>query len=63
MRAFRILAGLAVLMNALHFIHAIHHYYSFEATHGPGTWALLLSAAVLDLLAFAGGVLLLAQRR
>ncbi|HEY1894827.1 MAG TPA: hypothetical protein VGG62_01095 [Terracidiphilus sp.] len=62
MRALRIISGMAVLLNALHFVHAIHHFYSFRTTRGPGTWALLLAAIVIDLLTFAGGFLLLLQR-
>jgi hypothetical protein len=61
MRALRIITGIAVLLNALHFVHAIHHFYSFQTTHGPGTWAMLLPAIVIDLLTFAGGFLLLRQ--
>jgi hypothetical protein len=62
MRALRIIAGIAVLLNALHFVHAIHHFYTSQSTNGPGTWAMILAAIVIDLLTFAGGVLLLWQR-
>ena len=63
MRALRIAAGIAVLLNALHFVHAIHH---FAANHGPHTaagWAAIAGAILLDLLSFVGGFLLLWQRR
>jgi hypothetical protein len=62
MRTLRIIAGIAVLLNALHFIHAIDHFYSFQSSHGPGTWAVILGASVIDLLALAGGFLLLWRR-
>ena len=63
MRVLRIVAGIAVLINALHFVHAIHH---FAAHHGPHTssgWAAIAGAILLDLLSFVGGFLLLWQRR
>jgi hypothetical protein len=63
MRALRIIAGIAVLLNALHFVHAIHHFYTSQTTYGPGTWAVILGAIAIDLLTFAGGFLLLRQWR
>jgi TM2 domain-containing membrane protein YozV len=62
MRALRIIAGIAVLLNALHFVHAIHHFYSSQTAQGPGTWAMILAAILIDLLTFTGGFLLLRQR-
>jgi hypothetical protein len=62
MRMLRIIAGIAVLLNALHFVHAIHHFYTSQTTNGPGTWAVILGAIAIDLLTFAGGFLLLRQR-
>jgi hypothetical protein len=59
MRALKIVAGIAVLLNALHFVHAIHHFYSFQSTHGAGTWLIIGVAGALDVLAAIGGVLLL----
>jgi hypothetical protein len=59
MRSLRIAAGIAVLLNALHFIHAIHHFYSSDSTHSAGTWAMLLAGIAIDLLSFAGAYLLL----
>ena len=62
MRALRIAAGLAVLLNALHFVHAIHHFWANDSTHSAATGAGLAAAILIDLLTFAGGVLLLWQR-
>lgn len=62
MRALRIAAGIAVLLNALHFVHAIHHFMSQNAPYGAGGWAAITAAVLLDLLSFAGGFLLLWQR-
>ena len=62
MRALRIVAGIAVLLNALHFVHAIHHFFANNVTLGAGGWAALAAAIMIDLLSFAGGFLLLWQR-
>ena len=62
MRALRIAAGVAVLLNALHSVHAIHHFWVLDGPHSPATWAGIAGAVLLDLLSFAGGVLLLWQR-
>ena len=61
MRALRIAAGIAVLLNALHFVHAIHHFWVFDSPHTPATWAGIAAAILLDLLSFAGAFLLLRQ--
>jgi hypothetical protein len=63
MRALRIAAGIAVLLNALHFVHAIQH---FAVHHGPHTavgWAAIAGAILMDVLTFVGGFLLLWHRR
>lgn len=62
MRALRIAAGIAVLLNAIHLIHAIHHFTVMNAPNGAGGWSAIAAAVVLDLLSFAGGFLLLWQR-
>jgi hypothetical protein len=62
MRALRILAGLAVLLNALHFVHAIHHFWANDAPHSAVSVAGIGAAILLDVLSFAGGFLLLSQR-
>ena len=59
MRALRIVSGIAVLLTAIHFIHAIHHFMFFHAGHSAGAWAAALAAVLIDLFAFIGGVLLL----
>ncbi len=62
MRILRIAAGIAVLMNALHFVHAIHHFWVIDGPHSPAAVAAIAGAILLDLLSFAGGVLLIWQR-
>ncbi len=62
MRALRIFAGLAVLLNALHFVHAIHHFWANDAPHSPAAFAGVAAAILIDLLSFAGGFLLIWQR-
>jgi hypothetical protein len=59
MRALKIASGIAVLLTALHFSHAIHHFYVFSPTHSPGVWAGVILAVIVDLLTFIGGVCLL----
>ena len=59
MRALRIVSGIAVLLVAIHFIHGIHHVISHNSAHGAGLWAAVALAAVIDIFAFVGGVLLL----
>lgn len=63
MRVLRIAAGIAVLLNALHFVHAIHHFSVHDSPHSPATWAAITGAILIDLLTFVGGFLLLWQRR
>jgi hypothetical protein len=62
MRALRILAGVAVLLNALHFVHAIQHFAVHDSPHTPASLAGIAAAILIDLLSFAGGFLLLWQR-
>ena len=62
MRTLRIAAGIAVLLNALHLVHAIHHFWGSDAPHTPAPLAGLAVAILLDLLSFAGAFLLLWQR-
>jgi hypothetical protein len=61
MRALKIVCGVAVLLVAMHMIHGIHHVVS-NGVHGTGMWALVAFAAIVDVLAFIGGVLLLRPR-
>jgi hypothetical protein len=61
MRVLKIVSGIAVILTALHFAHAIHHFYAMEPTRGPGLWAALLCAGLVDLLALVGGSLLIRQ--
>lgn len=59
MRALKIVCGIAVLLVAFHMVHGIHHVVSHDGAHGAGMWALVLTAVVVDVFAFVGGVLLL----
>jgi hypothetical protein len=61
MRALKIVSGIAVILTALHFSHAIHHFYTLESTHGLGLWAGISFAVLIDLLALVGGCLLIRQ--
>ena len=63
MRVLRIVAGIAVLLNSLHFVHAIHHFAVHHGPHTSAGWAAIAGAILLDLLCFVGGFLLLWQRR
>jgi hypothetical protein len=62
MRALRIAAGLAVLLNALHFVHAIQHFWAHDLPHSAASSAGLAAAILIDLLTFTGGFLLLWRR-
>jgi hypothetical protein len=59
MRALKIVCGIAVLLVAIHFVHGIHHVISHGGSLGAGMWALVAAAAVVDVFAIIGGVLLL----
>ena len=61
MRALKIASGIAVILAALHFAHAIHHFYALESTHGFGLWAGISFAVLVDFLALVGGSLLIRQ--
>jgi hypothetical protein len=61
MRILKTLSGIAVLLNALHLIHAIHHFYSLEPIQGFGLWVGLAFAATTCIFSFIGGYFLLKQ--
>jgi hypothetical protein len=63
MRAFKILSGIAVLLNTLHLAHAVDHFYSLNTVHGLGFWAGMAIAGVIGILSFIGGCLLLRSAR
>ena len=59
MRVLKILSGIAVLLNALHLAHAVHHFYALDPRHNLAFWAGALLAVIIDLLSFIGGYMLL----
>ena len=63
MRTLQILSGLAVLLLALHFIHILHHFFVESPHDSPVFWAGMVTAVVVDILAFIGGLLLLKRSR
>ena len=59
MQILRRLSGIAVLLLALHFIHAMH-IFLVKAPHGdPWFWVGMVAAIALDVLSFVGGYFLL----
>ncbi|HEX4757491.1 MAG TPA: hypothetical protein VH308_05885 [Terracidiphilus sp.] len=63
MRALTIASGIAVLLTALHFTHAIQHFYTLSPNRDAGTWAGIAFAILVDLLAIFGGFRLLKPGR
>jgi hypothetical protein len=66
MRALNILCGVAVLLNSLHFVHAIDHFShqaGRDGFHGPGLWTAIAAAIVIGMFSFVGGFLLLKRAR
>ena len=57
------LSGIAVLLLALHFIHAIHFFMGKAAHDDPWFWLMMVAAAAVDIFAFLGGYLLLRSSR
>ena len=63
MRTLQKLSGIAVLLLALHFIHVLHHFFVESPHDSPVFWAGMVTAMIVDLLAFIGGVVLLRRSR
>jgi len=63
MRTLQILSGIAVLLLALHFVHVLHHFYVETPHDNPIFWAGMVTAAVVEGLAFVGGFMLLRRSR
>jgi F0F1-type ATP synthase membrane subunit c/vacuolar-type H+-ATPase subunit K len=61
MRALKIVCGIAVIVMALHFGHAIHHFHSHAARdglHGIALWGSMSLGVVTGILSLIGGLLL-----
>jgi hypothetical protein len=58
MRVLNIVCGVAVLLNALHLGHAVHHLTiaAQEGMHGTAMWAGMTAAAIVGILSFVGDV-------
>jgi hypothetical protein len=65
MRIVNIFSGLAVLFTTLAFGHLLHHYFlnTGEAAHSPPFLAGMALGAVVGILSFIGGCLLLRRGR
>jgi hypothetical protein len=61
MRVLKLLSGIAVLLNALHLVHAMHHFYSLKPIQGFGLWVGLVFAATICIFSFIGGYFLVKQ--
>jgi hypothetical protein len=64
MRVLSIVCGVAVLITALHGVHAIHHFLHFAVnggSHSAEVWAGAAGAALIAVFAFTGGILLLVR--
>jgi len=66
MRILNILSGLCVLFTTLAYGHLLHHHFlgtSHEDVHNPAFLAGMAAAAVVGILSFIGGCLLLRRGR
>ena len=59
MRILKVVCGVAILLNALHLAHAIHHFWALDPEHGAGFWVGVMFAAAVGVLSFTGGCLLI----
>ena len=59
MRILKVICGIAILLNALHLEHAVHHFYGLDPDHGAGFWAGMTLAVTVGILSLIGGCLLI----
>lgn len=64
MRGLNIVCGIAVLLETLHFAHAIHHFTSHAPNefHGAYVWGAMAVAVAVGVLSLIGGILLLRRK-
>ena len=64
MRALRLICGVAVLLTSLHLVHVVHHFVAEPPRDmSAGTiWAGAAAAAVIGVLSFVGGCLLVRSK-
>jgi succinate dehydrogenase/fumarate reductase cytochrome b subunit len=53
------LSGVAVLLLALHFVHAMHFFFLNASRDSPYFWPGMVAGAVVWIFSFIGGCLLL----
>jgi hypothetical protein len=65
MRILNALSGLSVLLTTLAFAHLLHHYYinAGDTAHSPPFLAGMIFGAIVLILSFLGGCLLLRRAR
>ncbi|HUK23342.1 MAG TPA: hypothetical protein VLV49_02090 [Terriglobales bacterium] len=63
MRILRIACGIAVLLTSLHLVHGLHHFLIHaDGMNRLALWAGASLGAIVIVLAFTGGILLLSRR-
>ena len=65
MRMLKLFTGIAVLLATIHLMYSLHHFYtqaSRQDVQSPFFWAGMVLAAIVGILSFIGGGLLLMRR-